>query len=525
MSLQSLYRRYRPQKFGDIVGQAHIVGALKNAVASERVGHAYLFSGPRGTGKTSMARILAKALNCEKPVDGEPCDKCDPCSDIRTGRSFDLMELDAASNNGVDAIRDLISMVATAPIGNYKVYVIDEVHMLSSGAENALLKTLEEPPDHVVFVMATTEPHKVVDTVRSRAQHFEFGLLGQAELEKHLKWVGKDAGLKVSDSDMEYILKAGAGSARDSLSAMDQVAAAGTAPEKNDVAIQLVDGISSRDTTACIKAVSDCVSGGGDLRVFISQAVDILRNAFLMASNVLPEGLTAEDEKLAKGVVEKLKLPMIVKSIEDLGECMAKMRSSPDPRVDLEVTLFRLARVSQAQLASDISDVIQIFEKLRADAKALAENGANRGERLERSPSSSPSKEEGLAADKAKESEADVENEAAVESGAEKDISKVDKTTKDKTKKDSAKTDDVKKDDVKTKKSSSAKTASQPKTTSQSKTSGQSKADSKTKEANKTKTESKTKTQSKAKTEKDSKEDIDDMGSKPTLGRVQKKRA
>src|SRR6056297_1669215 len=183
MAYQSLYRRYRPQRFGEIRGQAHVVRALRSAVRDDRVGHAYLFSGPRGTGKTSTARILAKALNCERLDGGEPCGECDSCRSIEAGSSYDLHELDAASNNGVEAVRDLISKASLGSPGRTKVYILDEVHMLSTAASNALLKTLEEPPEHVVFVLATTDPQKVLPTIRSRTQHFEVHLLPAADLE------------------------------------------------------------------------------------------------------------------------------------------------------------------------------------------------------------------------------------------------------------------------------------------------------------------------------------------------------
>jgi len=171
MAFQSLYRRYRPQKFSEIVGQEHVVAALRNAAAEDRLGHAYLFSGPRGTGKTSTARILAKVLNCENPVGGEPCGVCPPCKSIEAGNSFDVTELDAASHTGVDNMRDLIASTALASPGRTRLYILDEVHMLSKGASAALLKTLEEPPDHVVFILATTDPEKVLPTIRSRTQH------------------------------------------------------------------------------------------------------------------------------------------------------------------------------------------------------------------------------------------------------------------------------------------------------------------------------------------------------------------
>ena len=174
MSYQSLYRRYRPSRFSEVRGQEHLVSALRNAVTEDRLGHAYLFSGPRGTGKTSTARILAKVLNCQNPEAGEPCCVCDSCLSIDAGTSFDVHELDAASNNGVDAIRDLISSASLATPGRYKVYILDEVHMLSTAAFNALLKTLEEPPEHVVFILATTEIHKIPETILSRCQRYQF---------------------------------------------------------------------------------------------------------------------------------------------------------------------------------------------------------------------------------------------------------------------------------------------------------------------------------------------------------------
>ena len=204
MAHQSLYRRYRPRRFDEVRGQEHVIAALRNAVRNQSEGHAYLFSGPRGTGKTSTARILAKALNCENPQNGEPCCDCTPCADMEAGRSFDLFELDAASNNGVDAVRDLIERAAVGSPGRTKVYILDEVHMLSTAGSNALLKTLEEPPDHVRFVLATTDPQKVLPTIRSRTQHFEFQLLSARELEAQVRWIVSDAGLEVDDEAIAW---------------------------------------------------------------------------------------------------------------------------------------------------------------------------------------------------------------------------------------------------------------------------------------------------------------------------------
>jgi len=212
-------------------GQEHVVRALRNAVRDDRVGHAYLLSGPRGTGKTTAARVLAKVLNCANPVDGEPDGTCDSCLAIEAGTSFDLHELDAASNNKVDDIRDLLSKVALGTPGRTKVYLLDEVHMLTSGAENALLKTLEEPPDHVVFILATTEPHKVVSTIRSRTQELDLTLIPADQMTELVREIIADADLDVDEAAIGHVVKAGGGSARDTLSELDKVVSAGGVAE------------------------------------------------------------------------------------------------------------------------------------------------------------------------------------------------------------------------------------------------------------------------------------------------------
>ena len=242
----SLYRRFRPGRFDELRGQDHVVRALQSAVRDDRVSHAYLFSGPRGTGKTSSARILAKALNCAAPVDGEPCGVCTSCTEITQGTSLDVHELDAASNNGVDAMRDLVAHAALGTPGRWKVYIVDEVHMLSNAAANALLKTLEEPPSHVVFVLATTDPQKVPPTIRSRTQHLEFRLIGAETLHALLESVRDQAGLSVDEESVQAAVRRGRGSARDALSALDQVVASGTSdaarPELSSVILAVGQG-------------------------------------------------------------------------------------------------------------------------------------------------------------------------------------------------------------------------------------------------------------------------------------------
>src|ERR1700684_12175 len=244
---QSLYRRFRPQRFEDVLGQEHVTRALRHSVRDGKVAHAYLFSGPRGTGKTSTARILAMALNCDRPVDGEPDGTCPSCTAIRQGSSLDGQELDSASNRGIDEMRDLLGRVALGTPGRWKVYIIDEVHQMTSAAASALLKTLEDPPGHVIFVLATTDPQKVLPTIRSRTQHFEFRLLGADVLAGLLRDVNDRARLGLAPDAIDLGVRRGHGSARDALSVLDQVSAAGEVEDESDVTSGIVDAIADQD--------------------------------------------------------------------------------------------------------------------------------------------------------------------------------------------------------------------------------------------------------------------------------------
>ena len=335
MTYQSLYRRFRPQRFADMVGQEHVSDTLRNAVRNERVAHAYLFCGPRGCGKTTSARILAKALNCTNLQDGEPCGECDSCVQVANGSSMDVIELDAASNNGVDNMRELVSRASLGTAGRRKVYILDEVHMLSTAASNTLLKTLEEPPPHVVFVLATTDPQKVLPTIRSRTQVFEFRLFAMDALTGLVRDVASQAGLDLDEATLAAVAKRGNGSARDALSALDSVAASGGVGDSFDIT-ELVDAIGHRDVAAILRAVDRAAERGRDPRQMVRDLIEVLRDVFLTHMGVPRPG--ASDELL------RLLTPAAsTRALEVLGETLVVQRDAIEPRIVLETALVRLA--------------------------------------------------------------------------------------------------------------------------------------------------------------------------------------
>ncbi len=299
MEYQVSARKYRPGTFAEVIGQPHVVKTLKNAVDHNRVAHAYVFSGMRGVGKTTVARILAKALNCEHGPTSQPCERCPSCEEITKGHSVDVIEIDGASNTGVDDVRELRENVKFTPFrGSYRVYIIDEVHMLSNSAFNALLKTLEEPPHHAVFVFATTEVHKIPATILSRCQHFTFRRMTRLEIMKQLKHVARETGVVIEDRSLSVIARACEGSMRDALSLLDQAVAfggthvrhedlealIGTVPE--ELVRSLVEAILQQDVQAGVSVVSQAIDQGYDVRVYCREMVEQMRN--LMVAAVVP---------------------------------------------------------------------------------------------------------------------------------------------------------------------------------------------------------------------------------------------
>jgi DNA polymerase-3 subunit gamma/tau len=368
----SLYRRFRPGRFVELRGQDHVVRALQGAVKNDRVSHAYLFSGPRGTGKTTAARILAKALNCEHPLDGDACNTCASCAAITKGSSLDVVELDAASNNGVDDIREITAGAWHGTPGRWKVYIFDEVHQLSKAASAALLKTLEEPPQHVVFVLATTDPHKVPPTIRSRTQHLEFRLIGGDTLSSLLHDVRGAAGLDADEATLDAAVRLGRGSARDALSALDQLIATGSIVEAQPAFDGLFHALVHADAVEALKSLAALTREGWDPEQLAEGFAAEVRQVFLL--QVAPEVADAVDADRERLVAwgEQLGLARTVRILETVGRAMREMKSAPEKIVMLEVGIVRLVRPDLDSTYEALDERLTRLERDGARASAAA---------------------------------------------------------------------------------------------------------------------------------------------------------
>ncbi len=368
----SLYRRFRPGRFAELRGQDHVVRALQGAVKNDRVSHAYMFSGPRGTGKTTAARILAKALNCEQPLDGDACNKCASCAAITKGSSLDVIELDAASNNGVDDIREITAGAWHGTPGRWKVYIFDEVHQLSKAASAALLKTLEEPPQHVVFVLATTDPHKVPPTIRSRTQHLEFRLIGGDTLSSLLHDVRGAAGLDADEATLDAAVRLGRGSARDALSALDQLIATGSIVEAQPAFDGLFHALVHADAVEALKSLAELTREGWDPEQLAESFAAEVRQVFLL--QVAPEVADAVDADRERLVAwgSQLGLARTVRILETVGRAMREMKSAPEKIVMLEVGIVRLVRPDLDSTYEALDERLTRLERDGARAPAAA---------------------------------------------------------------------------------------------------------------------------------------------------------
>jgi len=376
----SFYRTYRPATFADMVGQKHIERTLKNAVATDQVAHAYLFSGPRGTGKTTTARILAAALLCEHPKDGEPDGSCEQCQEVENGTHPDVMELDAASRTGVDNVRDeIIARVQFAPVrGRSKIYIIDEVHMLSTGAFNAFLKTLEEPPDHVVFILCTTDPQKVPETIRSRCQQFEFRPYAVEELTEQLKRIGKAEKIKAEPEALALIAARARGGMRDAITAFEQMAAftddniTAAAVEETlggaDAAslAALVRIVATADTPACFTWVAGQVNKGADLPEVVHALIEYVRDLYVL------QVLGAQPGVIDRSVAEQARMTellalltgpeQVARMLDLLAELSAALRWANEPRTLLELALVRMTRPESDLSVAALSQRLEALE-------------------------------------------------------------------------------------------------------------------------------------------------------------------
>lgn len=380
MSYTALYRKFRPDNFKDVKGQDHIVTTLKNQIQADRIGHAYLFCGTRGTGKTSIAKLFAKTVNCEHPIEGSPCGECASCKAIAAGASMNVIEIDAASNNGVDNIREIVDEVSYSPAeGKYKVYIIDEVHMLSIGAFNALLKTLEEPPSYVIFILATTEVHKIPITILSRCQRYDFKRISIETITERMKELMEAEGVQAEEKALRYVAKAADGSMRDALSLLDQCIAFHFGKEltydkvldvlgavDTEVFSRLYRQVLDRNVVGCINLLEEIIIQGRELTQFVSDFSWYLRNLLLAkTSDNMEDVIDASSENLArlKEEAEGTDMETIIRYIRIFSELSSKMKYATQKRILLEVALIKLCKPAMETNTDSLLDRIRAMEE------------------------------------------------------------------------------------------------------------------------------------------------------------------
>ena len=380
MSYTALYRKFRPDNFDDVKGQDHIVTTLTNQIKANRIGHAYLFCGTRGTGKTTVAKILAKAVNCQHPVNGSPCGECEMCRAIQAGTSMNVIEIDAASNNGVDNIREIREEVAYRPTeGNYKVYIIDEVHMLSTGAFNALLKTLEEPPSYVIFILATTEAHKIPITILSRCQRYDFHRISIDTIAARLDELLKIEKVDAEEKAVRYVAKAGDGSMRDALSLLDQCIAFYLGQTltydkvlevlgavDTEVFSKLLRQVLQGNVTAAIRTLEELIIGGRELGQFVGDFPWYMRNLLLVKTSENPEeaiDVSSENLKLLQEESEMVDVETLMRYIRIFSDLSSQIRYSTQKRVLVEIALIKLCRPAMETNLDSVLDRLRVLEQ------------------------------------------------------------------------------------------------------------------------------------------------------------------
>ncbi len=392
MSYIALYRKWRPLVFEDVVEQEHVVNTLKNSITKDRIGHAYLFCGTRGTGKTTMAKIFARAINCLSPKGGDPCNECEICKEILSGTILDVIEIDAASNNSVDNIREIRDEVVYTPSrSRYKVYIIDEVHMLSTGAFNALLKTLEEPPSHVVFILATTEPHKLPATILSRCQRFDFRRITKESIAERLDRIAKDSGTVLSEDAARLIASMSDGALRDAISILDQCISVGkseityedvlavTGVANEAFVSALVDAVAAKDVNGVLKLVGELVTEGKDIPNFVSDVVLYYRNILICSMTDDPSkvlDLSGERLEAVKKQSSRYERNQVISIIKELSALSASLKWAEHPRVMLEVSLLKLCEGIFSS-GDDLQKRVEMLERKLEGAQIVSGSSLN----------------------------------------------------------------------------------------------------------------------------------------------------